>query len=264
MGDERMNEQFLYRLQKPPRPEFAAALLKEINAYPSKTNYYRYFGVSPLVIGFASIFLILALIFGFVPSAKALAVEFLQKIGIVVFEEKDQIDISRAPNAKGAITITEQEARDFFAIPFTLPMWVPEGFEVNPVFFRVDAPIEELSPVVRSQWHGDRGYIDLTIVPNDKKWEDRYKDRPEYVGPGSVEEVDINGSPAALISGGWTADKIPEVGETLTYTWSSEPGRGSILWVQDELLYTINWTYLPDTQDPIQNDEIIQMARSIR
>ncbi|HWR65437.1 MAG TPA: hypothetical protein VN364_04915 [Bellilinea sp.] len=258
-----MNEQFLYGLQKSPRPEFSAALLNEINTHHSVENNHRYIGVSPWTIGLASVFLILTLTFAFVPSAQALAVEFLQKIGIVTFEEKDQINISRAPNAKGAITITEQEARDFFVLPFTLPMWVPEGFEVNPVFFRVDAPIEELPPVVRSQWHGDRGYIDLTIVPNDKKWEDRYKDRPENVGPGSVEEVDINGSPAALISGGWTADKIPEVGETLTYSWSSEPGRGSILWVQDDLLYTINWTYLPDTQDPIQNDEIIQMARSI-
>lgn len=258
-----MNEQSLYSLQKPPRPEFAAALLNEIKTYPLETNHYRHFGVNPWVIGFASFFLILVLTFGFVPSAKALAVEFLQKIGIVTFEEKDQINISRAPNAKGAITITEQEARDLFAIPFTLPSWVPEGIEVHPVFFRVDRPVEELTPVVRAQWHGDRGYIDLTVVPNDKKWEDRYKDRPENVGPGSVEEIDINGNPAALISGGWTADKFPEVGETLTYTWSSEPGRGSILWVQDELLYTINWTYLPDTQDPIQNDEIIQMARSI-
>lgn len=263
MGGERMNEQFLYSLQKPPRLEFGAALLNEINTYPPKTNHHRNIGVSPWVLGFISFFLILVLTFSFVPSAKARAVEFLQKIGIVTFEEKDQINISRAPNIPGATTITEQEARDFFAIPFTLPTWVPDGFEVNPVFFRVDAPVEELSPAVRSQWRGDRGYIDLTIVPYDKKWESRYKDRPENVGPESVEEVDINGSPAALVSGGWTADKFPEVGETLTYTWSSEPGRGSMVWVQNGLLFTINWTYLPDTQVPIHNDEIIQMARSI-
>ena len=258
-----MNEQSLYSLQKQPRPEFAAALFNEINTHPSEKNHHRHFGVSPWVIGFASFFLILVVTFGFVPSAKALAVEFLQNIGIVTFEEKDQINISRAPNGKSATTITEQEARDFFAIPFTLPTWVPEGFELDPAFFRVDAPVEELSPVVRSQWHGDRGYIDLTILPYDKKWEDQYKNRPENVGPGSVAEVDINGSPAALISGGWTADKFPEVGETLTYTWSSEPGRGSILWVQDELFYIMFWSTTPDVEHPIQNDEIIQMARSI-
>ena len=258
-----MNDQFLHDLRKEPRQEFSSVLFSEINArFPASQNNHHFAG-NRWAIGIVSLVLLATLTFVLVPPAKALAIELLRKVGILTVEEQDSSLVSHGAGASERISISEPEARELFQIPFNLPTWVPEEFSLEPQFSRNNQPVDVAEQVLHIQWKSDRGYIDMTIIPYSEKWKTRYENHIEKVGPGSVEEADINGYPAALISGGWYSESFPADGDEVTSTWSFEPGRGSLIWAQDELIYVMYWSPTPDTQFPLQNDEMVRMAESI-
>jgi len=117
---------------------------------------------------------------------------------------------------------------------------------------------------VHAQWSSPRGFINLIISQYDPKTVNRYfTDHSEPVGEGSLQEVMINGIPAALVVGGWTAVEPPDENGKLTLVWSNDVNQAALTWVRKELLYTLLWSSQPDTDQPITTDEIIKMAESI-
>jgi len=90
-----------------------------------------------------------------------------------------------------------------------------------------------------------------------------YQEHPEKVGPGSADEVYINGNPAALITGRWESIPTTKKDDTSPLFWSTAPGHGSLIWVQDELFFLMYWGSPSENSSPLQNNEIIRMAESI-
>ncbi|MRR30170.1 hypothetical protein EG834_07585 [bacterium] len=202
----------------------------------------------------------------FVPPVKAFAVDLLKKVGILTVEETDQKITTTDGIEVTEIGISEQEARSSFPVVFTLPTWVPESYSLDPQFSRWkplgDAQVDETPPYINIQWESERGFIRMVIYQYDDKMAAWYQGHTEQVGVGSAEEVYLNGNPAALITGLWTSTRRSD-GTYPNSTWSTEPGQGSLIWIQDELYYLMYWSSPPDNASPLQNDEIIRMAESI-
>jgi hypothetical protein len=80
-----MKDDFLYKFQKPPRKEFAAALYKRISQPMfTKTASMRY----RLAYTFAAILIALTITLTFSPTARVLAANFLRQIGVLNLSDR--------------------------------------------------------------------------------------------------------------------------------------------------------------------------------
>lgn len=261
-----MNDHFLNNLRKSPSKEFSNQLFAEINSVaPNKRNEST-FWARKWVIGFTSLAFLVAIAM-FVPPVKAFTVDFLKKAGILTVEEIDQVTIPFNQDEVMSIGISEQEARTSFPVVFNLPTWVPESYSLDPQFSKWvaqgNAQGTETQPYVNIQWESERGFIRLVIYQYNEEMAVWYQEHPEKVGLGSAKEIYINGNPAALITGRWESTSTSDKDDTSPLFWSTAPGQGSLIWVQDELFFIMYWGSASENASPLQNDEIIRMAESI-
>lgn len=259
-----MSDSFLMNYQQSPRDEFSASLWSEISDQERAGKRNSRPRALRWAVGTAVVLVVVTLIALFVPSVHALAVELLQKIGVLSYTETNTVDLTMIEDAGTGNFITLQEARERFPVAFTLPAWIPEPFYPQPVFSKRQGVDKEVVPYVHAQWSSSRGFINLIISQYDPKTVNRYfTDHAEPVGEGSLQEVTVNGIPAALVVGGWTAVEPPDENGKLTLVWSSDANQATLTWVRDKLLYTLLWSSQPGTDQPITTDEMIQMAESI-
>jgi hypothetical protein len=206
-----MSDEFLYQqLSAPPPRELARALYAKIDR-PVKTPV-RVLFLRRLALGFTALLLALALTLAVSPGARAYLAAFVREIGGLSFEESDLY-----PGGGGPVHTVPTEIISFADVqaglpfPIGLPAWVPDGMipreDVSVTLFS-----DEFTPVEISWGNGQAGFAMTVMQPVSV-----------YVGRGSIEEVLVDGRPAALIRGGWDYDR-QEWNDSLALTLEWELG----------------------------------------
>lgn len=114
------------------------------------------------------------------------------------------------------LSFADAEAQLPFAIH--LPTWLPEGFE------RLD---EVMVALPRAEHTFALAIVTWCDMQSEECLRLNMEDAPNgsnewLVGSESIEEIEINGSPAALVRGAWDAKQEAwELGEVMTLSWHS-------------------------------------------
>jgi hypothetical protein len=141
----------------------------------------------------------------FSPSARAAFNGWIVQIGEMVFFEPDETTSQAAPLPESQVTIVPRETLSLeqaqARLPYTihLPSWTPDGFKMGSVAWIDHFP--GAGPQVTITWYGSDpnvGNIDLTIYAQRINW---------LVDTDDLQEVEVNGEPAALVVGSWDADR---------------------------------------------------------
>jgi hypothetical protein len=234
-----MNDDFLTRFTKPPRPEFAAELYRRINppatARPS-------FAVRAALAA-SALCAVLALTLLVSPAARAAVLSLIRDIGGVSFQETSDYpgsdDISTVPEE--ILSLEDAQAKLSFSI--SLPTWVPEGF-TRESDVRITRFSDDYTPVTIT-WRGKTAddadaFFELMIGQTVGSW---------AVGPDAIETVQINGQDAAFVSGMWNADKKEWDGTT-------ENTGLFLYWSRGDTTYSLFSPTLP-------REDLIRIAESI-
>jgi hypothetical protein len=235
-----MNDDFLTRFQKTPRPQFATTLFDRINQ--SMTTTPKPSRLRPVLLGLTAVTTALALALAISPSAQTALGNWIREIGGVNFVS----DSGQINSNEEVITVTESTVSldDPAALPFpiALPAWAPAGFVLDPNA-RITYFNEGYTPIAITYWGETPGgwpaVIILTVGQNTPNW---------VVDLEHVEEVSINGQPAALTRGGWNAD---------TGQWNVAEGGLTLTWVRGDLQYQL-------MSADASADTLIRMAESMQ
>jgi Domain of unknown function (DUF4367) len=235
-----MNEDFLTRCRKSPPREFSEALYKRINVQMNTNR-------TPIVrrLTFATalcLALIAALVFS--PRARAAFNGLIVEIGGMFFLETDEAESQATPLPESQVTLVPEErlplAEAQAKLPYliSLPTWVPDGFKMG-TSVRI-AHFPGAGPQVTITWYGSDpnvGNIDLTIFAQRVSW---------LVETDDVQEVEVNGQPAALVAGGWDYD---------TGQWDNGAAR-MLNWMKGNEMYQLH-------SPGAAVEDLIRMAESI-
>lgn len=235
-----MSDDFLTRFRKPPRRGFSEALYERINI---PMNAQRKFPFRRLTFA-ASLCIALVAALAFSPRVRAAFNDLVIEIGGMTFFESDESESHATPLPESMITIVPEEilplAEAQARLPYTisLPTWVPDGLKmsgsVRISYFPGGPPQAQLT------WYGSDpnvSHINLVIFGKRVSW---------LVDTDSVEEVEVNGQPAALVGGSWDYD---------TGRWNSEVAL-TLSWMKGEEMYQLHST-------GAATEDLIRMAESI-
>jgi hypothetical protein len=190
-----MNDDFLSRFRKPPPRHFAAQLYQRIN---TPMNTHRNFVMRRFSFT-AAICLALLAALAFSPDARAAVSSLIRQIGGVTFlgPEETTSQIIATPGRE-VITpediLSLSEARQKLPFQLSLPTWAPDGFVMGSSV-RISYFQNGFTPAIIN-WYGSDpnvGNIEL-MVGQHVKW---------LVDTDHLQEVEINGQPAALVGGTW-------------------------------------------------------------
>ena len=235
-----MNDDFLTRYRKPPSREFSEALYKRINV-PMNVNHTPAFRRMTFA---AALCIALVAAVAFSPSARAAFNGLIVRIGEMAFFEPDQTASQATPLPESQVTLVPEERLPLeeaqAKLPYSihLPTWVPDGFQMGTTV-RI-AYFPGAGPQVTVTWYGsdpDVGNIDLTIFAQRIDW---------LVETDDVQEVEVNGQPAALVAGGWDAD---------SGQWDTGAAR-MLNWMKGNEMYQLHSPGAPV-------EDLIRMAESI-
>jgi hypothetical protein len=245
MGRCAMNEEFIKQFRKPPESRFVEKThlrlekkerIQKINQYSTRSLFVLMF-MFGLLVTFSS-------------TVGAEVIRVIKEFAGLQFEET-----SKCPGCTDDVITIEPEflsldaARNQFSSPIVLPTYIPQGFERL-----VDAELynwgDGISPSLMITWEkrdGDElfGGIQLEIRPCPSN----STSCGLIVGKGALEEIILNGKPAAVIRGAWNHDR----------TQYDLSGMIAIQWRYDEnTVYTLS-----SEGQPLALDEYIKTAESI-
>jgi hypothetical protein len=243
-----MNDDFLYQLREPPRPEFADALYRRISQ-PKPTPLSSF--LAPKRLAFASLilFLALGLLLALSPDVRAQVGDVIKRIGVFSFKETDQFpEIRKNTIYLHGELVSLEQAKTMVSYTLRIPTWVPAGFIVDKdVRVTKDEDVGGTRIFVPAvpvtiTWRRGQGIpIALTQqLANGPVG-------PGQVGPGSVEEVKVHGEPAALVRGVWNAQ---------TQTWSQSSQ--TLFWRKDGIDYSL------DAPLDITTNDLVRIAESLQ
>ena len=235
-----MNDDFLTRFRKHPPQEFSEALYERINA-PMNTQSKRGFR-SLMFAGALCAALFAALVFS--PTARAALNGWVVEIDGMTFFEPDESASQATPLPESQMTIVPEEilplAEAQAKLPYeiSLPVWVPDGFKMSSTVRISHFPGGP--PPITIVWHGSDpiiGNIELMIFGQQVQW---------VVDSDDVQEVEVNGQPAAWIGGTWDAE---------TGHWNNQ-SEGTLSWMRGETMYRLS-------SPGAAIEDLIRMAESI-
>ena len=237
-----MNDKFLRSYRIAPRLAFAQDMRKRLEIDREKTLRVRTLLLRPVAIGAITLLLVLTLTLVVSPAARAQVQDWVGQVGGVLFTATGDY-----PGGDEPVTIAPSEKmslEDASAIlPFTidLPTWVPEGYvlEETVTFVHFEDGVERIF----IQWRApQKALLELEIEnlpPEESKW---------LVGQESIEEVLVDGEPAALVRGGWHADTKQWENPEILHLYIPHKGQ----------------TYIFSSMEKdISVDELIRMAESL-
>jgi hypothetical protein len=109
-------------------------------------------------------------------------------------------------------------------IAFGLPIWIPEGFRLHEDVAVLES---EKSLVAYVRWENAEGV--LFSLRAEQPLSPDTIEAPLDVAEGSVEEVQVNGQPAALVRGAWNGDsRVWGHSRIRTLQWAHEGIRYSL------------------------------------
>jgi hypothetical protein len=195
-----MNDKFLKSYHAQPRQVFVQDLRRRLGLHQEKTERVTTFQLRPIALGAVTLLLVLTLALVISPAARAQVQDWVGQVGGVLFTATGDYPGGDEPaTIVPSDEMSLEEARAILPFTVDLPAWVPEGYvlenTVNIPYF--DDGVGRVS----IRWDApQKARLGLLI-------EDRSAEESKWiVGPGSIEEVLVNGEPAALVRGGWDSD----------------------------------------------------------
>ncbi len=195
-----MNDKFLRSFRIAPRLAFYQDVRKRLEMDEKKTLRVKPLLLRPVAFGTITFLLVFTLSLVFSPAARAQVQDWVGQVGGVLFTATGNfpggdMPVKNAPSEK----LSLEDARAILPFTIDLPTWVPEGYALDETvtFVYFEDGVER----VFVQWRFPRkAILELEIVnlpPEKSTW---------LVGLESIEEVLVDGKPAALVRGGWNAD----------------------------------------------------------
>jgi|GEM_PF-5316260 len=191
-------------------------------------------------------FLCLTLSFVLISSSnvRASVVDSIKIVGGFTFSQLGQIpetdnehagEAQRAPIEQVAIA----DANEKLPFNVVLPRWTPDGFVL-------EKTADKLYRSISFNWQNDQGQnISLYIHPHQQ-------DALIPIGENGVEEIKINGHPAALINGIWSNTT------SHGFHWDSQPHNHWLRWHQGDLTYNLAG------EKGVSIDDLVRMAESVQ
>jgi len=237
-----MNDKFLRSYRIAPRLAFAQDMRKRLKIDEEKTLRVRTLLLRPVAIGAITLLLVLTLTLVVSPAARAQVQDWVGQVGGVLFTATgdypgDNEPVTIAPSEKMSL----EDASAILPFTIDLPTWVPEGYvlEETVTFVHFEDGVERIF----IQWRApQKALLELEIEnlpPEESKW---------LVGQESIEEVLVDGEPAALVRGGWHADTKQWENPEILHLYIPHKGQ----------------TYIFSSMEKdIPVDELIRMAESL-
>ncbi|MCE9646066.1 MAG: DUF4367 domain-containing protein [Chloroflexi bacterium] len=248
-----MNDDFLNRFQKSPRPDFESALYQKINKplrspVPGRIQF-----------TLAAVTALFALTVIFVPQARAAIQSVIRKIAGITFDERTSPTVTCDPMdcapQEVAGRMSFEEAQKILPFAVHLPEWTPQGYWLNPrtTLVHINNGDDLLLEVewLKSGLAGEdqEDYVQQMVL---HVWQDRGQGETWTVAPESISEVSVNGEPAALVHGGWML---------FSNDWNS-PGMTNLAWKKNGVWYQLSAVF-HDPSTAIPDEEMIRIAESI-
>ena len=239
-----MVDDFLKQYRKQPDQAFTQALYRKIHMEPRPVS-----TMKRLSLALVCLLAIFGIALGVSPQARGAALELIREVGGLRFTETNDY-----PGNGGKEEIVESrhvpfdEAILIFPGTISLPRFLPEGYSLDPEVRLTDFGGGSL-PMAEVTWktNPNGGWSNLRLGIN--YLTEEFQGYAEVVGEGAIEEVTINGKPAALIRGGWNYD---------TKSFDPNINNLSLQWEYDE-----RTIYALHSSESIGQDVLIEIAESI-
>jgi len=179
------------------------------------------------------------------PVVRATLGEIEEAIGRIFLIVTDVMPDSSEATLIDEEQMTVEDARNLAPFQFSLPTHLPEGFAGTDIV-GVSIPNEVVAEVVRAQWHDEDGNLLELCIHAHKDIEPIQT----IVGPDSLEVVQVNGSEAALVRGGW---------DNPSGEWRYQDETITVIWVLGDVRYS-----LLSHGDRLSIDELITVAETVR
>jgi len=265
-----MNDEFLTKLQKTPRPEFAEALYERLSR-PSQPPFAQALRQR---LTLRNSMIMMALLFLVAACVYAVTDRGWRKVGGIWVQVDRTYKVTLGPSisvtaeeleAQEMDCVTVEEAKEILRFDFRVPAWVPEGFRFEDKICGIDGT----SDYAVLYWAGADEYTSIQLMLTNLKWfnmaTQEYKaGEPTIwgpVAPGSYKEVQVKGEPAVLVRGEWDylqrgfaplEEKTPQ---EIVSKWDSKAGL-QLHWAAGDVMY-----HLYAWQD-VSAEDLIRMAES--
>ena len=235
-----MNEEYLKQFRKSPDSELVEKIHTRLGKRERTQKNKQYFTRSVL-----ALILAFGMLLAISPTVRAQVLYYWKKVAGMTFMVSNDLPADAyIMNVDDDWSLEEAQTR--FASPISLPSYVPQGYErTSTVQHILDGYVD----LVTITWKNGYESIDLTILHcfPDREF-DGFKDVNcgAGIGENSIEEITLNGKPAALVYD-------PRMSE------SRNSAGLSIFW-----LYNKNTVYaLIFLDKDLSREELIRMAESI-
>jgi hypothetical protein len=251
-----MKDDFLYKFQKAPRKEFAAALYKRISKpMVSKPTLLP----KKLAFAFTILLTVVTVTLTFSPTARVMAADFLHQIGVLFISERrpgdpvlisspspEQVTLAQA-TATPIVPVSETASAMDTAIsqagflPF-LPSTLPKGYSFNDAVaaeYLDDQQVPYGWGIFVTYLNEDGGYLSI----HTNRFDGRQQDIP--MGGQKITDVRINGN-----SGIWIEDFLSQTGTSIEMI--------------DILLWEENGYVLAIQSNRLSLEEALQLAQSLK
>jgi hypothetical protein len=237
-----MNEEYLKRFRKQPNSVFVKKIHTRLERKERIQAIKRYAVRSALALAF-----LFGVLMTFSSTVRADVISLIVKIGGLHFEVTSQNPHNPYLPERELVPeyLSWEEAGSRFLSPLQLPVYVPEGYEREAnthLYIWGDG-----TPTLEVFWRkkgGQSPMIGLFIA----QCRDDAPGCGFRVGEEALEEIALNGKPAALIRGAWDS-------ETRQYDLSAAI---KVMWRYDEDTFYNLWSF-----DQNLADELIKMAESV-
>jgi hypothetical protein len=240
-----MDDDFLKQYRKQPDSAFVESVYHKINTEKRGGSMMK-----KLSLAFAIFLATIAITLGVSPQARGAALELIREVGGLRFHvTSDYPGAGEDVEIVDSTYVSLDEARQIFPGAISLPDSIPGGYSLDPEVELIDFQDGNL-PMAIIHWQkttpeGRWGNLVLRI-----SYTKETTNYSEVVGEGAIQEITINGRPAALVSGGWSYD-------TRSYDFGINSQR--IQWMYDE-----NTSYSLESQnEAISKEALIEIAESI-
>jgi hypothetical protein len=254
-----MNDEFLTKIHKIPRAEFADALYERISQQ-SQPRLTQIVATKLTLRNSAIVFALLLLV---AACVYAVTDRGWYKVGGFWVRVENTVKISIPPMPEELETespvydcMTLEEAREFLRFDLQVPTWAPEGFTFD----------DEACGV---SWMGDwaglywtKGNVPFSIqliayYLGDTECNKIQEPIIGTVAPGSYKEVKVHGQPAILVRGDWDWKKVfpTDKGINFNSKWDSQLAV-QLYWVDRNAMYHLY------TEAELSAEDLIKIAES--
>jgi len=262
-----MNDEFLTKIHKTPRAEFADTLYERISRQ-SQPNFAQALGQRLTLRNSA---IMVALLFVVVACVYAVTDRGWRKVGGIRLDVQKtyKYEFTSIPETEWKAQpqefkcLTVEAAEEVLRFDFHVPTWAPEGFTSPAGVCGVDS----FSGYAFLYWKGPGQYPGIQISLTNMRYfsgasQDYEVEEPSIwfpVAPGSYEQVQVHNRPAVLIRGFWekpwqTAEMVEGKHE---FRWDKKRGL-QLYWMDGEIFYELN------TYADVSAEDLIKMAESAR